>query len=329
MHDLPAHPGEEISAEVLYGSRQRIWDQAENRRHAQKALLELLVAPRRTVAGMTLDPRVARVRQPTPRPTALSQLAAPAARRRAGAEIDSLAFGGEGVARLGDGGYVVFVAGRDPGRSRARGRAQAQAQLRARPRRRGARAQPRADRAARRPSGRALAGAPLRAPASGQAHAGRRRAAADRPARRVRAGGDRARAGAVALPQQARVLLRGRTSRRRSWCAAFTPRPGGNAVVAIEDCLLASERGNLAREVALRWCRAQGLTAWERGGGRGRARLARARRRARASGRGPAPDGRACLRNLVVREGRRTGQAADPHRHDRRRARGGRARAAR
>ncbi|HEY2398477.1 MAG TPA: ornithine carbamoyltransferase [Solirubrobacteraceae bacterium] len=43
MHDLPAHPGEEISAEVLYGERQRIWDQAENRRHAQKALLELLV----------------------------------------------------------------------------------------------------------------------------------------------------------------------------------------------------------------------------------------------------------------------------------------------
>lgn len=45
MHDLPAHPGEEITAELLYGSRQRIWDQAENRRHAQKALLELLVAP--------------------------------------------------------------------------------------------------------------------------------------------------------------------------------------------------------------------------------------------------------------------------------------------
>jgi ornithine carbamoyltransferase len=43
MHDLPAHPGEEISAEVLYGERQRIWEQAENRRHAQKALLELLV----------------------------------------------------------------------------------------------------------------------------------------------------------------------------------------------------------------------------------------------------------------------------------------------
>ena len=44
LHCLPAHPGEEISESVLYGDRQRIWDQAENRRHAQKALLELLVA---------------------------------------------------------------------------------------------------------------------------------------------------------------------------------------------------------------------------------------------------------------------------------------------
>jgi ornithine carbamoyltransferase len=46
MHDLPAHPGEEISAEVLYGARQRIWDQAENRRHAQKALIEHLLGRR-------------------------------------------------------------------------------------------------------------------------------------------------------------------------------------------------------------------------------------------------------------------------------------------
>jgi ornithine carbamoyltransferase len=43
LHCLPAHPGEEITESVLYGERQRIWDQAENRRHAQKALLELLV----------------------------------------------------------------------------------------------------------------------------------------------------------------------------------------------------------------------------------------------------------------------------------------------
>jgi ornithine carbamoyltransferase len=43
LHCLPAHPGEEITEAVLYGDRQRIWDQAENRRHAQKALLEWLV----------------------------------------------------------------------------------------------------------------------------------------------------------------------------------------------------------------------------------------------------------------------------------------------
>jgi ornithine carbamoyltransferase len=43
LHCLPAHPGEEITESVLYGSRQAIWDQAENRRHAQKALLELLL----------------------------------------------------------------------------------------------------------------------------------------------------------------------------------------------------------------------------------------------------------------------------------------------
>jgi ornithine carbamoyltransferase len=44
LHCLPAHAGEEITEGVLYGDRQRIWDQAENRRHAQKALLELLVS---------------------------------------------------------------------------------------------------------------------------------------------------------------------------------------------------------------------------------------------------------------------------------------------
>jgi ornithine carbamoyltransferase len=43
LHCLPAHPGEEITAGVLYGERSAVWDQAENRLHAQKALLELLV----------------------------------------------------------------------------------------------------------------------------------------------------------------------------------------------------------------------------------------------------------------------------------------------
>ncbi len=44
LHCLPAHPGEEITAAVLYGERSAVWDQAENRLHAQKALLELLLA---------------------------------------------------------------------------------------------------------------------------------------------------------------------------------------------------------------------------------------------------------------------------------------------
>jgi len=44
MHCLPAHPGEEITADVLYGDRSAVWDQAENRLHAQKALLEYLLA---------------------------------------------------------------------------------------------------------------------------------------------------------------------------------------------------------------------------------------------------------------------------------------------
>jgi ornithine carbamoyltransferase len=43
MHCLPAHPGEEIAAELLYGPSSAVWDQAENRLHAQKALLRKLV----------------------------------------------------------------------------------------------------------------------------------------------------------------------------------------------------------------------------------------------------------------------------------------------
>jgi ornithine carbamoyltransferase len=43
LHCLPAHPGEEITADVLYGERSAIWDEAENRLHVQKALLALLL----------------------------------------------------------------------------------------------------------------------------------------------------------------------------------------------------------------------------------------------------------------------------------------------
>jgi ornithine carbamoyltransferase len=66
LHDLPAHPGQEITAEVLYGERQRIWEQAENRRHAQKALLELLLA----------DTRAPERAYPRPRPPRAADRAA-------------------------------------------------------------------------------------------------------------------------------------------------------------------------------------------------------------------------------------------------------------
>jgi ornithine carbamoyltransferase len=43
MHCLPAHRGEEVSAEVLEGPQSVVWDEAENRLHAQKALMEYLL----------------------------------------------------------------------------------------------------------------------------------------------------------------------------------------------------------------------------------------------------------------------------------------------
>jgi ornithine carbamoyltransferase len=43
LHCLPAHYGEEITEEVLYSERSAVWDQAENRLHAQKALLALII----------------------------------------------------------------------------------------------------------------------------------------------------------------------------------------------------------------------------------------------------------------------------------------------
>jgi ornithine carbamoyltransferase len=44
LHCLPAHYGEEITEDVLYGRQSAVWDQAENRLHAQKALMVLVIA---------------------------------------------------------------------------------------------------------------------------------------------------------------------------------------------------------------------------------------------------------------------------------------------
>jgi ornithine carbamoyltransferase len=43
LHCLPAHRGQEITAEVIDGPNSVVWEQAENRRHAQKALLSWLL----------------------------------------------------------------------------------------------------------------------------------------------------------------------------------------------------------------------------------------------------------------------------------------------
>ncbi len=232
-------------------------------------------------------------------------------------QIDSLAFGGEGVARLGDSGYVVFVAGAIPGdrvravvhkRKRSYAHARTLEVLEPSPER----IAPVADHP----------GVPWQVlPYERQLEV--KRAQVDEALRRI------GRLDGFELEEIVPAVEPWRYRNKLEYsfgvvddddggdrlvCGFHVP-AGGNRVAAIEDCLLASERGNLARETVLDWCRAQGLSAWDRGPARRAPRpdadgpppsaSAAAARRERTA---PAPDGRARLRNLIVREGRHSGK---------------------
>ena len=232
------------------------------------------------------------------------EAAAIAARPQRGDElelrVDSLAFGGEGVARLGDSGYVVFVAGAVPGdvvravvykRKRSYAHARAVEVLEPSP----DRIAPRADHP----------GVPWQVlPYERQLEV---KAAQVREALE-RIGGLEGFELEKIVPALEQWRYRnkleysfGGGGEEGELVCGFHEPAGARRVVPISDCLLASERGNRAREAALDWCRGQGLRAWDRG----RGRIAG---RARGEEPGPDPQGRARLRNLVVREGRRTGK---------------------
>ncbi len=208
--------------------------------------------------------------------------------------IDSLAFGGEGVARLGEEGYVVFVAGVIPGDrvravvyKRKRSYAHARAVEVLQPS--SERIQPVADHP----------GVPWQVlPYERQLEV--KRGQIDEALRRI------GHLDGYELQEIVPALAQWRYRNKLEYSfgmsvdgelqCGFHASAGGRLIAPIEDCLLASEQGNQARELALGWCREQGLYAWERSG-------AREDRYERV---GPSPDGRARLRNLVVREGRRT-----------------------
>jgi 23S rRNA (uracil1939-C5)-methyltransferase len=227
-------------------------------------------------------------------------------------DVHALAYGGEGVARLGAEGYVVFVAGAIPGdrvlahvykSKRAYAHARTVELLKASSDRIAPRAQ--------------HPGVPWQVlPYEHQLEV--KRSQVDDALRRI---------GKLdSFELEAIVPAAERWRYRNKLEFSFGHAPDGqllcgfhaparwNRVESMEDCLLASAPVNLARRIALSWCREQGLHAWER--------AARARGRANdgahtpPSGEpaaivdraGPGRDGRAQLRNLVVREGRRTGR---------------------
>ena len=210
--------------------------------------------------------------------------------------IESLAFGGEGVARLGEGGYVVFVADAVPGdrvravvhrRKRSYAHARTLELLEPSPQ--------------RIPALASHPGVPWQVlPYERQLEV--KQDQVDEALRRIGRLDGFELQDIVPAAQRWRYRNKleysfGQGEDGRLVCG-FHASAGGRGVEPLDDCLLASERGNLARETVLRWCRGEGLSAWDRGG------FPEARER-RTS---PAADGRARLRNVVVRESRHSGR---------------------
>jgi 23S rRNA (uracil1939-C5)-methyltransferase len=196
--------------------------------------------------------------------------------------IDSLAFGGEGVARHGDSGYVVFVSGALPG-DRVRATVQ---------RRKRSYAHARTDEVLV-PSPDRVApvadhpGAPWQVlPYERQLEA--KQSQVEQALARI--GGLSGHTVEQIVPAQA--LWRYRNKLEYSFgsdesgqllCGFHAP-GSWVRILAMEDCMLASEPANAARNAVLEWCREQGLRPWDRRTGEG------------------------MLRNLVIREGRAGGE---------------------
>jgi 23S rRNA (uracil1939-C5)-methyltransferase len=217
--------------------------------------------------------------------------------------IDSLAFGGEGVARLGDGGYVVFVAGAIPGdrvravvhkRKRSYAHARTLEVLEPSPERIAPRA--------RHP------GVPWQVlPYERQLEI--KQGQVDEALRRIgHLGGYELQEIVPALEQwryrnKLEYSFGGGEEHGGELVCGFHASAGGRGVEQIEDCLLASEQGNRVREVALRWCREQRLSAWDRGfgvGGQDAPEVEASAARAVFSTRAP-PHRRCCSMRLSAR----------------------------
>jgi 23S rRNA (uracil1939-C5)-methyltransferase len=202
-------------------------------------------------------------------------------------EIDSLAHGGEGVARYGDGGYVVFVSGAVPGdrvravvvkRKRSYAHARAVEILSPSPER----IEPQAQHPG-------VAWQVLPYERQLQIKAAQVRDALERIGRLE----------GFELQDIVPALAQWRYRNKLEYsfgenddgglvCGFHAP-GGWKRVEPVEDCMLASQIGNRARETALRWGLEKGLRPWDRR-------------------RETVETGAALLRNLVVREGRRTGK---------------------